>query len=221
MNRKSILGIFLVILALSLTLGVVSAEEIVSDDASADTISVEEGTTVEEVPSDEDGNAAGTPVEAEASSDVGVSDVGVVVTPLYDFGDMTTWSVMVYNLGPDVAPDTTVFLGSSDNMKYIDHQAFDGVFDPVMGIWYVGDMPANSFTQLLLAMERIAPGPCYIEAVVDSASLDPNPFNNYDIAYMGLSASAAEETLPAAGNPLAMALLALLVVGVGGLKRRL
>lgn len=221
MNRKSILGIFLVILALSLTLGVVSAEEIVSDDASADTISVEEGTTVEEVPSDENANAAGEPLEAAALSDTGVSDVGVEVTPLYDFGNLTTWSVMVYNLGPDDAPDTTVFLGASDNLKYFDHQAFDGVFDPVMGIWHVGDMPAYSYTVLLLAMERIAPGPCYIEAVVDSASLDPNPSNNYDIAYMGLSASAAEETMPAAGNPIAVALMALLVVGVGGLKRRL
>ena len=51
MNTKSILGILLVILALSLTLGAVSAEGNVTDDASADIMSVEE-TTVEQLATD-------------------------------------------------------------------------------------------------------------------------------------------------------------------------
>lgn len=235
MNAKSILGILLVILALSLTLGVVSAEEVTADDASADILSVEESAAVEEVavganeaPASEATNdvndvPVSEPAETSNSSDVQVSDVGVEVTPLYDFGEINTWSVFVYNNGPDTALNTVVFLGSSDNLVYYDHFAYSGEFDYVNGIWYVGDLPANDYTELLLAMEKIAPGPCFIEAAVDCASVDPNPSNNYDIAYMGVgqSASASEETLPAAGNPIIMALLALFVVGVGGLKRKL
>ena len=44
------------------------------------------------------------------------------------------------------------------------------------------------------------------------------PANNTDINKI---ASAGKETLPAAGNPLIVVLLALLAIGVGGLKRRL
>ena len=222
MNTKSILGILLVILALSLTLGAVSAEGNVTDDASADIMSVEE-TTVEQLATDS-GNvsAAGGDVEASFSANTPVSDVGVKVTPLYDFDTLNTWSIFAYNLGPDDAANTQVFLSSSDNLIYFDHMAFDGVFDPITGIWDVGNLPANSYSELLLAMSKIAPGPSYIEAVVVSDSFDPNLSNNYDIAYFGLeSASASEETLPATGNPLVVALLALFVVGVGGLKRRL
>ena len=48
------------------------------------------------------------------------------------------------------------------------------------------------------------------------------PENNSDIPSINKTVSAAsEKTLPATGNPIAVALLALLAVGVGGLKRRL
>uniref|UniRef100_UPI0025D0A801 hypothetical protein n=1 Tax=uncultured Methanobrevibacter sp. TaxID=253161 RepID=UPI0025D0A801 len=66
-------------------------------------------------------------------------------------------------------------------------------------------------------------GPYYGEALIVSDSFDPDLSNNYDIAWVGLDASAEEETtntLPEAGNPLAMALLALLAIGIGGIKRR-
>ncbi|MBR0271398.1 MAG: DUF11 domain-containing protein [Methanobrevibacter sp.] len=219
MNTKSILGILLLILALSLTLGSVSAEEITSDDASADVLSVEE-TAVEEVSSDT-GNAAGEPVTANVTADTSKADLAVDVTPLQQVGDMNTWSVVVYNYGPDVAKNTIVALGS-DNLAYYDHIAFSGQFDPETGIWYVGDLAKGAYTELVLAMYKVAPGPAFIEAAAVSDTFDPDLSNNYDIAYIDVeSASASEETLPATGNPLAMALLALLVVGVGGLKRKL
>ena len=47
---------------------------------------------------------------------------------------------------------------------------------------------------------------------------DKEPKNNSDINKI---VSAGEKTLPATGNPIIMALIALLAVGVGGLKRRL
>ncbi|WP_407381358.1 DUF11 domain-containing protein [Methanobrevibacter sp.] len=219
MKTKSVLGILLLILALSLTLGAVSAEDVASDDASADVMSVEE-TAVEEVSSDV-GNAAGEPVTANATANIPKADLAVDVTPLQQVGDMNTWSVVVYNYGPDTAKNTLVALGS-DNLIYYDHIAFSGTFDPETGIWDVGDLAKGTYTELVLAMYKVAPGPALIEAVAVSDIFDPDTSNNYDIAYIDVeSASASEETLPATGNPLAMALLALFVVGVGGLKRRL
>ena len=48
---------------------------------------------------------------------------------------------------------------------------------------------------------------------------DPdNPGNNSDIEKI---ASAGKRTLPATGNPIIVALIALLAIGIGGLKRRL
>ena len=47
------------------------------------------------------------------------------------------------------------------------------------------------------------------------------PLNDTEPGDISNVASAAEKTLPKAGNPIAMALFALLAVGVGGLKRRL
>ena len=50
---------------------------------------------------------------------------------------------------------------------------------------------------------------------------DTVPENNSNVSTVNKVASAAEKTLPAAGNPIAMALLALLAMGTMGLKRRL
>lgn len=50
---------------------------------------------------------------------------------------------------------------------------------------------------------------------------DTVPENNSDVPTVNKVASAGEKTLPATGNPIAMALLALLAVGTMGLKRRL
>ena len=47
------------------------------------------------------------------------------------------------------------------------------------------------------------------------------PENSSDIPSINKTVSAGEKTLPATGNPIAVALLALLAIGFGGLKRRL
>ena len=50
---------------------------------------------------------------------------------------------------------------------------------------------------------------------------DTVPENNSDIPTVNKVASAGEKTLPATGNPIAMALLAILAIGTMGLKRKL
>ena len=82
------------------------------------------------------------------------------------------------------------------------------------------DAPAEPVFDLYT--ETLDEGPFYYLAVIDSSAYDPDWSNNFDVAVAraGSEPADAAETLPEAGNPLAMALLALMAVGVGGLRRR-
>ena len=223
MNRKSILGIFLILIALSLTLGAVSAEEVVGDDAPADSILSADESVAEEPQTSESGSAAGENVTASAESNQtnGTSaDLMVKVTP-FDYGKYIIWSVIVYNAGPDTAVNTRVTVNGTDNLYLADYLAEDGEYDLETLIWYVGDLPANYYTELLLATIKYGPGPYYVYAFAESDTFDPDISNNYDIAVVDDSNAPVKETLPSTGNPLAVALLALIAIGVGGIKRRL
>ena len=214
-------------MALSLTLGAVSAE-----DAAADTAAADDVAAVDVAPAT-DGSAAGgdtvQPVQAE--SEVPVADVAVKVD-VFDETDYTiTWRALALNLGPDTAYDTAVRVAGSENMLVYNSVCTHGVYSDEIGEWYLGDMPAGTAAILLLetykvdAIFGLGNGPYYGEALIISRSFDPDLSNNYDFAWAGLDTSAAEEsahttTLPEAGNPLAMALLALLAIGIGGIKRR-
>ena len=209
-------------MALSLTLGAVSAEEAAADaaDAVADVAAVEPAAdvvAVEEAPAAE-GNAAG----GSAAADVPVADVAVDVEALNETDDYIIWGIAAINYGPDTAYSTSVKVSGSDNMAIVYSLAEDGSFDAKSGNWNVGDIPAGFASVLYLVTLKVFEGPYYVEALATSLSYDPDLSNNYDIAWVGLDASASEETttLPEAGNPLAMALLALLAIGIGGIKRR-
>lgn len=224
--KKSIFYIFIVLMALSLTLGAVSAEDAAADVAAADDVAA-----VDVAPA-ADGNAAGgdnvQPVQAEA--DDPVADVAVNVDVVDETDYTITWRAIAMNFGPDTAYDTVVRISGSENMLLNRYACSDGIFVDDTAQWYVGDMPANTASVLLLeaykvdAILGLGNGPYYGEALIVSDSFDPDLSNNYDFAWVGLDASAAEEettnTLPEAGNPLAMALLALLAIGIGGIKRR-
>ena len=222
--KKSIFYVLVVLMALSLTLGAVSAEDAAADAAAADDVAA-----VDVAPA-ADGNAAGgdnvQPIQAEA--DDPVADVAVDVNNIGETDYTLLWSVVALNYGPDTAYDTVVRITGSDNLFLTNYKVLDGSFDPATSKWYVGDMPAGTASALLLETYKVdvlldqGYGPYYVDALIVSDSFDPDLSNNYDIAWAGLDASAEEttNTLPEAGNPLAMALLALLAIGIGGIKRR-
>ena len=184
-------------MALSLTLGAVSAEDVAQA-----------------------GNAAGGEVSAEVAADVPVADLEVDVEALVENDVGILWGVGVANNGPDTAFNTVVNVDGSDNLLLYDAYVSQGMYYPESGKWYVGDLAANTYAVMYLDTVKMDEGPYYVEALAVSDSYDPVLSNNYDIAWVGLDASAAEDTLPEAGNPIAMALLALLAIGVGGIKRR-
>ena len=210
--KKSILYIFVVLMALSLTLGAVSAEDAVAaDDAVAAEVAVDEAPATE-------GEAAG--------GDVPVADVEVDVELVNETDYTAEWGVLAVNNGPDTAYDTVVRIAGSDNLYVYDVYVSAGQYYPEFGLWYIGDIPADQYAVLLLETIKVdawlgeGNGPYYVEALITTESFDPDLSNNYDIAWAGLDTSAAKETLPETGNPLAMALLALCAIGIGGIKRR-
>lgn len=161
------------------------------------------------------------------------ADVAVSVTPEYQTakaGDIVVWAASFFNFGPNVAEKA---LGQvkllKGNIAYIDafatyfnpemdepvEIAVD--FDPVTGIYDIGDMAIGRYTLYIIG-QALDDGEAILSASISSITYDPNPSNNVDTAYVnyaGEQAAAAEETLPAAGNPIAMALLALIsIVGL-------
>lgn len=185
-------------MALSLTLGAVSAEDVA-----------------------EEGNAAGGDIVVTDIEDVAVADVEVDVEPLTENEYEIYWGVGVANNGPDTAYNTVVRVDGSDNLLLWDIPVISqGTYYPEYGVWDVGDLAAGDVAVMILDTLKMDEGPYWVDAIAVSDSADPDLSNNYDIAWVGLDAAAAEETLPETGNPLAMALLALLAIGVGGIKRR-
>lgn len=186
-------------MALSLTLGAVSAEDVAT----------------------EEGNAAGGDVVVTGDTDIPVADLETDVEPLAENEYEIFWGVGVINHGPDTAYDTVVYVDGSDNLfLYNVPVVTQGTYYPEYGVWEVGDLAAGTGAAMILETIKMDEGPFYVDAIAVSASVDPDLTNNYDIAWVGLDAAAAEETLPETGNPLAIALLALLAIGVGGIKRR-
>ena len=198
---------------MSLTFGAVSAEDLASDDGASDVLASEEGAVA---------GAAGSVEEAAPEADV-ATDV-YVIEDIETADDEVVWAVEAINYGPDVAQDVYVLTNPSDNLVVFDYFASAGQYNPENGMWYVGDLVPDTKEFLILDTIKLDYNVAFVEALIVSSTPDPDLSNNYDIAYHVDGeepvAEAAEETLPATGNPLAMALLALLVIGVGGIKRR-
>ena len=189
MNKRSILSILVILLALSLTLGAVSAADNATEtsDVASDAAPVES-----DIPT------------AGGSEDIPVADVGVDVEELYDGGDYIVWSVLAYNNGPDTAEDVVVYNFLSDNQLPFFVQATQGVYLEDSDVWYVGDLEAGAVALMYLFTETLDEGPFYYLAVIDSSAYDPDWSNNFDVAVAraGSEPVAVAETLPEAGNPL-------------------
>ena len=202
--RKSIFSLLVLLLALFLAVGAVSAEDLAADDSSD---------LAQEAP---------VSPSLAASEEAPVADIDVVVENFYETDEVVTWEISSYNYGPDTAPNTVVKVIESSNLQWLGFYTDNGTYNGETGIWEIGDLPAGEIVFLYLTDKKVGEGPYYLLAVASSDADDPYPDDNVDMGVAGVveEVSATEETLPATGNPLAVALLALLAVGVGGIKRR-
>ena len=242
MNKKSILYIFVVLMALSLTLSAVSAEDAVADDI----VAAEEAPAIEEDVSDvaAGGDELATASDADdenvilAEPAAGESGNVVVIDPAeIKYADLETtvkvldetpfkisWGVTVTNHGPDVAKNTLTQIGATDNMMLYNLTVPEGTTYYTDGFWAIGDMNPGEAVTLVLDALKTDYGPYSVEALTLSDSFDPVLSNNYDVAFGAAEpapvSAASEKTMPAAGNPIAMALLALIAIAGTTISRR-
>ena len=142
-------------------------------------------------------------------------------------GDKIVWTITVINHGPGVAKNVRVADVAMGDIEYVSSGASKGLFDPVSGIWIIGDMENGESAVLTLEFKALSAGTVINAAVVVSDTPDPNEDNNKDKSVVTVEpvspapaaakspVSEAPVTMHATGNPIVMVLLALLaVVGV-------
>lgn len=249
MNRKSIFGIFLIIIALSLTLGAVNAEKItVTDGVDNKMLSVEENVAADELLSADSDESIQSVDSGTNGSNVAIADLEVNILPTVsdESENEIIWSVLVHNKGPDTAYNTQVTLECTDNMIFenpfntltflstpssFSYYESKGIFNYHQLTWLIGDLEADSYTELFVKSIKQS-GQSYFSVFAISDSIDQDLSDNYGVESVGYPTNSSQNLsvnealhdnpsvtdLPAAGNPFIVALLALMVIGVGGIK---
>jgi hypothetical protein len=164
-------------------------------------------------------NAAGAPPSA---------DLEVVVIPSaskVNVGDIVAFAIGVRNNGPDTATNVLVRFGGYGDVALAYIFATKGIYDFETGLWYIPELAPGEYAILAFAVEALSDQDIIVFADVISDTPDPDLSNNFDysIVIVGEEDDTADssEELPATGNPIALALLAMLsMVGIS-LKRKL
>ena len=153
----------------------------------------------------------------------------------YRLGDKVTYTITVTNNGPDKALDTIVRDVLPKGLKFQYAVASQGVYEN--GVWNVGDLADGESATLTIHVIAEKAGTIVNTASVSTFSVDTNPDNDE----VSVSINVLKKidpvpvpvpdpvptpvkdvsTLPKAGNPLALVVLSLLTLCVGGLKRKL
>ena len=91
-------------------------------------------------------------------------------------GDYVTWILEAQNFGPDIANNTKVFDKLPDGLEYVKHSTTKGTFNPITGIWDIGDLSIeDGLVTLLITVKAITAGEKVNQAYITS---DTNNTNN-------------------------------------------
>ena len=134
-------------------------------------------------------------------------------------GEKVTFTIVVYNLGPDTGVNTRAYDVLPDGLKLISFKASRGTYDPITGVWTIGDLKPGDTVSLTIVAEALVTGVIVNEAYVESDTYDPNMTNNYDNTTVIVEVPSVPPVPPLlkhpTGNPLVMVVLSLLAtVGV-------
>ena len=162
-----------------------------------------------------------------------LSVVKIVNVDRVSVGNRITYTIVVKNNGPDTALDVYVVDKLSDALKFVSYKASVGVYDPVTGIWTIGNLTNKSNATLEITCIVLKTGVISNEVFVNGSTVDLNMTNNYgnvsvtvipapapvhpadkdimdsDEVAMGVDAMAKT------GNPI-LALLVVLIFGIFG-----
>ena len=107
--------------------------------------------------------------------DLAITKVVDNANPLFD--SIITYTITVVNNGPDKSFNVTVGDLLPDGVKFI---SSDGRYDPVTGVWFVGDLDANESVTLKIVVQVIKVGNITNNVNVTGTGHDTNLTNNND-----------------------------------------
>jgi len=126
-----------------------------------------------------------------------------------------TYTIIVRNDGPDPAPGVAVTDRLPAGLTLVSSSVTVGEFDPVSGLWMIGDMADGDVASLVVVATAAAPGTFVNVATVDSDVFDPDSADDVDEA----TVTVVSADLPATGggNGLVVVWWAAGVVAAGAL----
>ena len=107
--------------------------------------------------------------------DLAITKVVDNANPLFD--SIITYTITVVNNGPDKSFNVTVGDLLPDGVKFI---SSDGRYDPVTGVWFVGDLDANESATLKIVVQVLKIGNITNSVNVTGTGHDTNLTNNND-----------------------------------------
>lgn len=160
----------IVILVIMFSLGAVSASENITSDADLAVSSdlIDESLETQDILSSEDSSSNETDLS-----------VKIDVTNIYKgnlfnrAGFEVPWTITV-TVNNGTAVNTRVYETLSENMEYVSHNASTGEYDPISGIWYVGDLSSsdNASLKILTKLKTDGRFKNSVNVVTDSNDID-------------------------------------------------
>lgn len=154
----------------------------------------------------------------ESSADLEIKSI--VVPQKLKVGDFAIFTFVVTNNGPDTAKNVVAFANVlKGDVLYISHSATQGSYNSYSGFWTIGDLEAGDSVMLMVLGKVVSDAQIVTIAYVISDTPDPDESNNNYSEIINVESehtvAAESEALPATGNPIVMAFLAILaIVGV-------
>ena len=147
-------------------------------------------------------------------------------------GDKVKFTIVLINLGPDYSINVRVHDVLPKGLKLISFKASKGTYDGKTGVWSIGDLKPQETVTLTIVAESLFKGQIVNFAYVESDTYDPDLSDNNDTAKVivedtdkkghdeSLNASPSPQKMYATGNPIAMVVLALLLIVGTSLRRK-
>lgn len=135
--------------------------------------------------------------------------------------DTITFTIVVQNQGPDEAKDVYVVDKLPAGVTYVSSKASMGSYNPVTGIWTIGDLPVNTNVQMEITCVVNMVGSLKNDAYVYSSTYDPILDNNSSTVTINVQpkpptpVNGKTVSMKDTGMPLPLLLVSILAVLVG------
>ena len=126
---------------------------------------------------DKSNNVANNTTKSNPRADLSV--VKVVSKSNPNYGDVISWTIVVYNHGPDAARDVYVVDKLPAGLIYQNHKTETGIFNPSTGLWTIGELETGASVSLVInTLVNLTNTAIVNVAIVNSSTPDPYKHNN-------------------------------------------